>query len=106
MSSWRQQGHSRSRDANEAEIIAALRRAKHFVIALDEPCDLAVQVACCARWFLLEVKNPERKGSRSKANPRELTVKQLSLEQQLHEPIPVVETGLEAQMAVERHRCS
>lgn len=42
------------RDANEQEIVAALRTAGAYVCRLDRPCDLLVLFR--QRWFTLEVK--------------------------------------------------
>lgn len=47
------------RDANEAEIVAALRKAGATVYLLDKPCDLAVGKN--KKNLLMEVKQPGKR---------------------------------------------
>lgn len=58
MGSWRNQGHRRQRDANEGEIVDALKAQGWHVFRIDEPADLAVYVPEASEWFMIEVKNP------------------------------------------------
>lgn len=45
------------RDANEADIVSALRKAGAEVWLMDTPCDLLVAFRGC--WYLIEVKASE-----------------------------------------------
>lgn len=47
---------AKKRDANEAEIFAALRAAGALVVALDRPCDALVGWG--GRWYAIEIKRP------------------------------------------------
>lgn len=48
---------AKRRDVNEAEIVAALRKAGVLVHALDRPVDLLCGFS--GRWTVLEVKRPK-----------------------------------------------
>ena len=51
--------YAAKRDANEPEIVAALRDAGYIVCLLKEPLDLLVGRRGNPNWALLEVKMPE-----------------------------------------------
>ena len=88
------------KDANQGEIVTALRDAGYLVWILDEPCDLLVakeyethDVQPLARLWLLEVKDSAKPPS-----ARKLTAKQVETHKRW--PVIVVENVQQALQAV------
>ena len=58
------------RDANEGDIVAALRTVGCYVIQQDEPCDLWVGYR--GRWYSIEVKDGSKPPSARKLTDQQL----------------------------------
>jgi hypothetical protein len=81
------------RDANEPEIIAALRKAHCSVVQLDHPCDLLVGRAGVN--VLMEIKDPDKKPSE-----RRLTETEVEFHGTWRGQVCVVETVEDAYRAI------
>lgn len=82
------------KDANQAEIVDALRESQHLVWVIDEPCDLIVHHASMGQFVrLIEVKDSDKPPS-----ARKLTKKQVETHKRW--PVSVVSTVAEALQVV------
>ena len=83
---------AKKRDANEAEIVKALRSQEYIVVRLDDPFDLIVQCPDFGCWHAMEVKNPDGKN--------QLTENQLEDFARMHHPPSVVRSVEDARNAI------
>jgi len=84
--------YGRKTDANQKEIVKALRRAGRVVFEIEEPFDLLIDNM--GEWLVMEVKNPETH-ARQKGGGK-MTDKQLEILERLSAKVLVTETVDEA----------
>lgn len=88
--------HAKARDANEPEIVRALRRVGASVITLHTPLDLIVGYR--GENYLLEIKMPL--GPKGGENGATLTPAQITFFERWQGQACVVRSGLEALAAI------
>lgn len=84
--------YGRKTDANQKDIVRALRRSGRIVFEIEEPFDLLIDNI--GEWLVMEVKNPETH-ARQKGGSK-MTVKQLEILETLSATVLVAETVDEA----------
>jgi len=77
------------KDANQGEIVQALKRVAASVFVMDEPCDLLVGFR--GKNYLLEVKDPKKPPSK-----RRLTIAQADFRQTWYGQYAIVHSAEEA----------
>lgn len=82
----------RKTDANQSDIMWALRAVGAVVFDIQEPFDLLIDYK--GKWIVMEVKNPET-NARKKGGSK-LTETQEQILARLSAPVYVVETAKEA----------
>ncbi len=80
--------YGRKTDANQKDIVRALRRAGRIVFEIEEPFDLLIDN--CGEWLVMEIKNPETH-ARQKGGSK-MTDKQLEILETLSAKVLVAET--------------
>lgn len=84
--------YGRKTDANQKDIVRALRKTGRIVFEIEEPFDLLIDN--CGEWLVMEVKNPETH-ARQKGGSK-MTDKQLEILAALSAKVLVAETVDEA----------
>ena len=84
--------YGRKTDANQKEIVRALRRTGRQVFEIEEPFDLLIDN--CGEWLVMEVKNPDTH-ARQKGGSK-MTEKQDEILETLSAKVLVAETVDEA----------
>lgn len=82
----------RKTDANQSDIMWALRAVGAVVFDIQEPFDLLIDYK--GKWIVMEVKNPET-NARKKGGSK-MTETQEQILAKLSAPVAVVETAKEA----------
>ena len=80
--------YGRKVDANQKEIVRAIRRTGRTVFEIEEPFDLLIDN--CGEWVVMEVKNPETH-ARQKGGSK-MTDKQLEILETLSATVLIAET--------------
>ena len=84
--------YGRKTDANQKDIVCALRKCGRIVFEIEEPFDLLIDN--CGEWLVMEIKNPETH-ARQKGGSK-MTQKQLDILETLSAKVLVAETVDEA----------
>ena len=84
--------YGRKTDANQKDIVRALRKTGRQVFEIEEPFDLLIDN--CGEWLVMEVKNPETHARQ--VGGSKMTDKQLEILETLSAKVLVAETVDEA----------
>ena len=84
--------YGRKTDANQKDIVRALRKCGRIVFEIEEPFDLLIDN--CGEWLVMEIKNPDTH-ARQKGGSK-MTQKQLDILETLSAKVLVAETVDEA----------
>ena len=84
--------YGRKTDANQKDIVRALRKTGRIVFEIEEPFDLLIDNY--GEWLVMEIKNPETH-ARQKGGSK-MTQKQLDILETLSAKVLVAETVDEA----------
>ena len=92
--------YGRKTDANQKEIVKALRRAGRVVFEIEEPFDLLIDNI--GEWIVMEVKNQDTH-ARQKGGGK-MTAKQLEILERLKAKVLVAETVEQAlELVIKRY---